>query len=751
MKARNVVRLISALIALLGVSACATVSPEPIVQIGGIVAEYERVGRTQLQEATNAEEAVRIYENVLQAEAAFPTSFTEAQKRLQNSLRALEDRKTDAVVPDDAMLGLPRVYAQRLVTVTEAHQGLARIHMAKGQRVEAERHLLDAIELMKTRAHSAVFLSKSLIESYELMGQLQSKQGHVGKALVAKLNADLLKEYLASEEGRQARNVEYELLSGIGAWEQLVSVQSYVGGVNKSREHAAGATQMAVLGGITAANAALQSSMASAALAKSGGIVTPQVQMAQMNAKTAQLQAQMFTALMAQRTGTTKSFDGSSVSSLLPSLPQQLVDQRMGLDTPALVKGFAAQAVQVGGPIYEADAEQVRRSVDALASYQQTGKGDAMRAVGQFVDAFGNFVRRVQDIQGMQSSIRAGTSGHMAEHPPINPEKGQKERAVETASHEPKERPLSAKEAITAGGNVRPNSGHSIEGKDGASMLLIPSGSFWMGITDEEKARFEQACLAKFHHPGDKSNCVKWLPPQVPHHQVTLDAFYLDAYEVTNQLFEKFVKETRHMTPWNRPEEYQQENAMNNWAVQPVDGASWEDANAYCRWAGKRLPTEAEWEYAARAETNTRYWWGDSEPIPRRVANAHFSDPDDSSTVYKLWGVKWAIISPAPVGSYEPNLWGLYDMIGNVFEWVADWYEEAYYKASPDRNPTGPPSGQKKVLRGGSLESNISSNERSLSTFRISLKPSSRDFNINIPHIVKSDYLGFRCAQSVAR
>jgi len=240
-----------------------------------------------------------------------------------------------------------------------------------------------------------------------------------------------------------------------------------------------------------------------------------------------------------------------------------------------------------------------------------------------------------------------------------------------------------------------------IIGKDGAKMLLIPAGDFMMGSSTEGRADEE------------------------PVHHVSLDAFYLDKYEVTNKLFQKFVRETSYETTaekegraaavtsggqwevipganWRKPEGGETVFESNR-EEHPVVSVSWYDAEAYCRWADKRLPTEAEFEYAGRAGTRTIYWWGDGNPGSKRVANiADESAKRQFPDLPIMAGYDDGYERSAPVGSFDPNPWGLYDMIGNVSEWTADWFAEDYYQSSPERNPTGPFSGKYKVLRGGS-------------------------------------------------
>lgn len=200
--------------------------------------------------------------------------------------------------------------------------------------------------------------------------------------------------------------------------------------------------------------------------------------------------------------------------------------------------------------------------------------------------------------------------------------------------------------------------------KDGSTLVLIPQGEFLMGSTEG-------------------------FPSERPVHRVYLDAFYLAAHPVTNAQYQRFVAETGHRVPYLDDPRVQ----LDNWdqekriygpgrAQHPVVLVSWQDACAYCAWAGGRLPTEAEWEKAARGGLAGKlYPWGDE--IAPCLANY------DNRT------------GTTPVGTYPPNGYGLYDMAGNVWEWVADWYDAKYYRQSPARNPQGPPQGSVRVLRGG--------------------------------------------------
>lgn len=189
-------------------------------------------------------------------------------------------------------------------------------------------------------------------------------------------------------------------------------------------------------------------------------------------------------------------------------------------------------------------------------------------------------------------------------------------------------------------------------------MVLIPAGQFQMG-----SGRFEE---------------------EGPVHEVYLDAFYIDRFEVTNAQYMIFLNATgnRPPTTWGKP--------GFDLTDQPVTGISWEAAYDYAAWAGKRLPTEAEWEKAARGVDGRQFPWGDEWSEGRCQAGGK-----DSSS------------GPASVDSHPEGAspYGCYDMAGNVWEWCADWFSPDYYSQSESQNPTGPQEGSWHVLRGGGWDS----------------------------------------------
>jgi len=198
-------------------------------------------------------------------------------------------------------------------------------------------------------------------------------------------------------------------------------------------------------------------------------------------------------------------------------------------------------------------------------------------------------------------------------------------------------------------------------------IVLIPAGSFQMG--------------------DSKNEPESWMKPSRPVHGVELDGFYMDKYEVTVGQFKQFVEQSGYSYEgdWNDVAKYSPSDQH------PMIYVTWNDATAYAKWAGKRLPTEAEWEYAARGGLKgKRYPWGDS--IGNVAIDGHKANYDYDENVGRT----------TVVGIYGANGYGLYDMAGNVWEWCADWYGSDYYSKSPGKNPLGPDTGKYRVFRGGS-------------------------------------------------
>jgi iron(II)-dependent oxidoreductase len=274
-----------------------------------------------------------------------------------------------------------------------------------------------------------------------------------------------------------------------------------------------------------------------------------------------------------------------------------------------------------------------------------------------------------------------------------------------------------------------------------SGMSLIPAGDFWMGRT--HFFLFDE---------------LNWtLRPRLddrPVHLLTMDAFYMDKHEVTNADYQKFTTATKHQVPWHWP----QGKVAQEQAEKPIYNVSWYDADAYCKWAGKRLPTEAEWERAARGGLDRKlYSWGDeaiaggayvapkapAKPEPNAKTEPANAAPKPAAAPAKApkFG-QWQVpTGPAKVGSYPANGYGLFDMTGNVWEWVSDWYAADYYLLTPDKNPQGPDGGKYKVARGGGWDSREDMPYRSILGvhYRNYADPTNT-----------SNVLGFRCAKSAA-
>jgi len=224
-----------------------------------------------------------------------------------------------------------------------------------------------------------------------------------------------------------------------------------------------------------------------------------------------------------------------------------------------------------------------------------------------------------------------------------------------------------------------------------AELVLIPAGEFMMGNEGE----------------ADHS----------PAHAVYIDSFYIDKYEVTNAQFLRYCEETGAQLPefWGMDKFHSGPDFPNH----PVVGVSWGEAHDYAEWAGQRLPTEAEWEYAARGGlTGMNYPFG--------------NEIDSSLANHTIKGVTIGTVS---VGSYPANGYGVHDMAGNVNEWVSDYYDSEYYQTSPPANPLGPDDGKFRVFRGGGWHSGPYCNRV---YYRNALPANWRDFNV-----------GFRCARDL--
>jgi iron(II)-dependent oxidoreductase len=243
-------------------------------------------------------------------------------------------------------------------------------------------------------------------------------------------------------------------------------------------------------------------------------------------------------------------------------------------------------------------------------------------------------------------------------------------------------------------------------------MVNIPAGFFLMGSNKKVDRNAYQ--------------------PEFPQRKVYLDAYEIDKFEVTTVQYLKFVLATNRnpLIDW----QYDGGNFQETMASHPVMHVSWFDADAYCKWAGKRLPTSAEWEKAARGEDGRIYPWGNE---PAGLSRANFGRTGLSGPVRDR-PERLLLYPPIiSVDKYENAVspYGVFQMVGNVAEWTADWYDPNYYKSAPDRNPQGPEKGSQRAFRGGGWIDSTPS-----------VRPAQR--NGTDPN-TKMNWLGFRCARSL--
>jgi serine/threonine protein kinase len=229
---------------------------------------------------------------------------------------------------------------------------------------------------------------------------------------------------------------------------------------------------------------------------------------------------------------------------------------------------------------------------------------------------------------------------------------------------------------------------------NGFPMILIPEGSFQMGGLNFE-ALFH--CTAIDEEWNNEPCGEDWYLEE-PIHTVTLDAFYMDTYEVTNAQYKQCIADGGCERP-EHPSYYDQFDKPE-YEDHPVVFVKWADAKNFCAWRAARLPTEAEWEKAARGPENWKFTWGDDWGSPSDGAFANFCDSQCSEDHRNL-DYNDSYAQTAPVGSYPPNPYGLYDMLGNVWEWMSDYWDARYYEVSPEVNPQGPEFGFDRVVRGG--------------------------------------------------
>ncbi len=252
--------------------------------------------------------------------------------------------------------------------------------------------------------------------------------------------------------------------------------------------------------------------------------------------------------------------------------------------------------------------------------------------------------------------------------------------------------------ALSAFQNLVNASSSNTDNRDSVEMIVIPAGEFLMGSAKGEGREDER-----------------------PQRKVYLDAYAIDIYETTNERYLNFIHSTQRKEPPN-PYSDKKLSEESNIGALPVVQITWYDAVDYCRWTGKRLPTEAEWEKAARGPAGLIYPWGSTPPKFKEV------------NFERNWGdtkTLWSVGS----NNQTSSPYGVMDMAGNIREWTSDWYAPDYYLSGPDKNPKGPKSGVLKVIKGGSWHS-----------FKSDVRAASRGKG---GFALKTDGIGFRCVKSI--
>jgi len=264
--------------------------------------------------------------------------------------------------------------------------------------------------------------------------------------------------------------------------------------------------------------------------------------------------------------------------------------------------------------------------------------------------------------------------------------------------------------------------------QDGAKMVLIPAGSFLMGVLEQEIPKL----AAMFGRVSE------WYECEAPQRTITLSSFYIDKYEVTNKMYQQFCRSTDNRLPWY----WKNGNYPDNQGCHPVHNVNWYDANKYASWADVCLPTEAQWEKAARGTDSRLFPWGNVLDF-RRV---HYLRLE---YYWRREELDLPIVDGLPVGNRDVTAavgsyplgaspYGVMDMLGNVWEWCLDWADWTYYTWGPSEDPKGPQSGDERILRG-------CSGDYDLHKLRCSYRHAYK------PELPFSSLIGFRCCYNLSQ
>ncbi len=351
-------------------------------------------------EASNTDEAFVQYQQALTLEK-LDRAFPDYQKQLAAELQAYQDSMGKSEISKQARLGIPEVYARQVLANVKAHQGLARIYLARHDWAMADAEASEAITIMKSCPFCPYSHAKSQRESNRILEQVYQAQKATGKALIRKLIADLLEDHLRSEGGIEDFYIEKKVLLGETNQKSVAEVERLYQSVMQYQSKQQAATVNAIAGGLLAVNAGVQQGLAQSALSDSGGVMTSQVQMAQLNAQLATMGSTLFTALaVSQAAGGNKALEANETPWAIPTFAQQLVDPKQGMNTPDIMRGFAATVSQTGGSSYRAGSQQITQAVDTLQQLRNNSTPHGLDTeVKKFAETFNAFLIQVQEIK----------------------------------------------------------------------------------------------------------------------------------------------------------------------------------------------------------------------------------------------------------------------------------------------------------------------------------------------------------------
>jgi hypothetical protein len=379
--------------AALAFCACATHSRDLSTSVGMTNRGLVQTQALRVLEAKDPARAKKGYDDFLKKAVVPQHPFPTYAQRLENEMKSLS-RYDHHVMDPQAAWGLPEVYDRQVRAVAEAHMGLARLALARSDWPEVESRAKQALELTNKKALSPVVMAREGIASYELLREAYERQGKVGRERLARLNADLLRSYLSSKQGK----ADY-YASRIGQAElgdRLKDADKFVADVNAARQRKADQQMMQAMGALQQIGSTVQQFQINQAMAQSGGRVTPQIQQMQAN----KMLMDFHTKLMSINPDFKKGLDSASVvlnplSNLAAG--KQLIDPNFGADAPNLIKTFASGVAALSGSdAVKRSAEAVSASIDGVTAMRGGSADELDKALTKFSASFQDLQKDVE-------------------------------------------------------------------------------------------------------------------------------------------------------------------------------------------------------------------------------------------------------------------------------------------------------------------------------------------------------------------